>query len=138
METTIQHNQGMSRMKRTLTSLVPVLAVAAALFVAGCSKSSAPSGPYGASSAPVPPGQPNTVVMANMAFGPASITVSTGTTVTWQNNDGVAHTSTSDTGAWDTGTIAPGQSKTTVFNTPGTFTYHCTVHPMMLGTVVVH
>ena len=76
--------------------------------------------------------------MAGMAFSPASITVSAGTTITWQNNDGVAHTSTSDNLTWDTGTIAPGQSKATLLGTPGTFTYHCTVHPMMTGTVVVH
>jgi plastocyanin len=77
------------------------------------------------------------VVMSNIAFGPATITVSAGTTITWQNNDAINHTSTSDTGAWDTGIIAPGASKTTTFSTPGTFPYHCTVHAMMTGTVVV-
>jgi plastocyanin len=77
------------------------------------------------------------VVIANIAFGPASITVPVGTTITWQNNDGIAHTSTSDTGVWDTGAIAPGTSKATTFNTAGTFPYHCTVHSMMTGTVIV-
>ena len=124
-------------MKRSIASLIPALAIAVATLVAGCSKSSGPSSPYGASSAPVPPSQPNTVVMANVAFSPASITVSAGTMITWQNNDGVNHTSTSDNGVWDTGTVAPGQSKTTVFNTKGTFPYHCNVHPMMTGTVIV-
>ena len=125
-------------MNRSFGPSLSLLALAAALFVAACSKSSGPSSPYGATSAPSAPAPANTVVMANIAFSPTSITVAAGTTITWQNNDGVDHTSTSDNGVWDTGTIAPGQSKTTVFNTPGTFTYHCTVHPMMTGTVVVH
>jgi len=138
MHATIHQSQGMSYMKRTIAAILPLLALAGAMLVAGCAKSSGPSSPYGASSAPPAPGQPNTVVMANIAFSPASITVSAGTTVTWQNNDGVNHTSTSDNGLWDTGTIAPGQSRTTTFSTAGTFTYHCNVHPMMTGTVVVH
>jgi plastocyanin len=77
------------------------------------------------------------VTIANIAFGPGSITVSVGTTITWQNNDGINHTSTSDTGVWDTGAIAPGTSKTHTFNTAGTFPYHCNIHTMMTGTIVV-
>jgi plastocyanin len=74
-----------------------------------------------------------------MTFSPATITVRVGTTVTWNNNDGVAHTSTSDTGVWDTGRLAPGATATTTFNTAGTFTYNCTYHAAMgmKGTVVV-
>ena len=111
------------------------LACASLLLLSGCMK--ATTSPYGASAAPAPVNQPNTVVMAGMAFSPASITVPVGTTITWQNNDGVNHTSTSDTGVWDTGTIPPAGSKTTVFSTAGTFPYHCTVHSMMTGTVIV-
>lgn len=80
---------------------------------------------------------PNTVVMYNMAFGSSTLTVLKGTTVTWQNTDGVPHTATSDTGAWDSGNIPPGGSKSVTFNTVGTFPYHCTVHPMMTATIVV-
>ena len=111
------------------------LAGASLILLFGCTKAS--TSPYGATSAPPAASQPNTVTMANVAFGPASITVSVGTTITWQNNDGINHTSTSDTGVWDTGTIPPGGSKTTMFSTAGTFPYHCTVHPMMTGTVIV-
>jgi plastocyanin len=76
--------------------------------------------------------------MINIAFSPSTLTVSKGTTVTWQNNDGVTHTSTSDTGLWDTGNIAPGSIKDVTFSNAGTFKYHCTIHgPTMSGTVVV-
>ena len=76
-------------------------------------------------------------MIASIAFSPSSITVSKNTTVTWTNNDGVIHTSTSDNGMWDTGDIAPGASKTTTFTTAGTFSFHCTHHPSMKGSVIV-
>jgi plastocyanin len=122
-------------MVKTIVTSSLAVACAAIIFLSGCSKAS--TSPYGATSAPPAASQPNTVTMANVAFGPASITVSVGTVITWQNNDGISHTSTSDTGIWDTGTIPPGGSKTTAFNTAGAFPYHCTVHPMMTGTVIV-
>jgi plastocyanin len=107
------------------------------LVVAGCSSDGSNS--YGSTSTgPSPvPSSPNTVQMSGMSFSPATLTVSAGTTVTWKNDDTMAHTSTSDTGAWDTGNLAPGASKTTTFATAGTFAYHCAYHAGMKGTVVV-
>lgn len=122
-------------MKKSLVVSLPALALVSLFILSGCTRAS--TSPYGATSAPPAQGQPNTVVIANVAFGPATLTVKAGTTVTWQNNDGIAHTSTSDTGVWDTGTISPGASKSVVFNTAGTFPYHCTVHPMMTATITV-
>ncbi len=109
----------------------------AVLGIAGCSKGSGSS--YNMSPAPPPPPapQPNTVVMSNYAFSPTTVTVAKGTTITWQNNDGVAHTSTSDTGVWDTGNIPSGGSKTTTFDVTGTFPFHCSYHTMMTGKIVV-
>jgi plastocyanin len=63
--------------------------------------------------------------------------VAVGTTVTWTNNDTTAHTSTADNGQWSSGSLAPGQSFSTMMSTSGTFTYHCTIHPGMVGTVTV-
>ena len=79
----------------------------------------------------------DTVVVRNFAFGPKTITISAGQSVTWTNNDAVDHTATSDEGTWDTGVIARGESKSITFAVPGTYTYHCTPHPFMTGTVVV-
>jgi plastocyanin len=51
--------------------------------------------------------------------------------------DSTAHTSTSDNGAWDSALLAPGASFSRTFQTAGTFPYHCTIHPNMVGTVTV-
>jgi plastocyanin len=77
------------------------------------------------------------VVIQSLAFGPSPITVAKSATVTWKNNDNVAHTATADDASWDTGNIAPGTSKSLTFTNAGTFAYHCTVHPMMKATLVV-
>lgn len=103
---------------------------------AGCSKDS--SNPYGMTASTQANSAPNSVLITGMAFSPTTITVSKNTTVTWTNNDGITHTSTSDTGVWDTGNIPSGSSKTVTYTTTGTFPFHCTYHPStMRGTVVV-
>lgn len=71
------------------------------------------------------------------AFGANPLVVSLGTTVVWQNNDTIAHTSMSNATGWNSGTIGPGQSFRFTFTSTGTFPYHCSIHPDMLGTVTV-
>jgi plastocyanin len=63
--------------------------------------------------------------------------VAVGTQVSFINNDSTTHTSVADGGQWSSGTIAPGSHFTTTFSTAGTFTYHCSIHPGMVGTVKV-
>lgn len=75
--------------------------------------------------------------LTTTAFGANPLTVSSGTTVVWTNNDSIAHTSTSNNGQWNSGTINPGQSFRFTFSTPGTYAYRCTIHPNMVGTVTV-
>ena len=71
-------------------------------------------------------------------FSPNPIRVTVGDRVTWTNNSSLTHTATSNTGAWDTGTITPGATSGAVaFNTVGTFAYHCAIHPSMTGSVIV-
>jgi plastocyanin len=71
-------------------------------------------------------------------FSPNPLTVPAGTSVTWRNNASLAHTATSDSGAWSTGVLAPGQTSSAItFSSPGSFTYHCSIHPSMHGTIVV-
>ena len=77
------------------------------------------------------------VTIQGFAFGPASLTIDVGDSVTWTNGDGVGHTATADQGAFDTGTIAGGASDSITFDQAGTFAYHCTVHPTMTGTITV-
>jgi plastocyanin len=79
-------------------------------------------------------------ITTGMVFSPSSLTVKTGTTVTWKNNDAVAHTATSDPGSaftFDTGNISAGYSGSVVVTKTGTFTYHCNYHPVMTATLVV-
>ena len=124
-------------MKTTITWL-SLFAIAGLVEFGGCSSStnpysSSPTGNTGSNTTP----SANTIAINNMAFGPSTLTISKGTTIAWQNSDGVPHTATSDSGAWDSGNIPPGGSKSVTFNTTGTFPYHCTVHPMMTATIIV-
>ena len=72
-----------------------------------------------------------------MAFGPSRIEIAAGTTITWTNNDPLAHTITADDRSWDSGEIAPGQTWSHTFTQPGEFAFHCTPHPFMKGVLVV-
>ena len=81
------------------------------------------------------PADATTVVIANLAFDPSAITVPTGTTVAWTNEDAVPHTVTSTDGAFDSGIFDPGGSFAFTFNEPGSFAYVCQLHPQMQGTV---
>lgn len=77
------------------------------------------------------------VSIEGMAFNPSNISVTAGQTVTFTNKDSVSHTVTADDNSFDSGTIAPGQSYTKQFDTTGTFSYHCSIHPSMKGSVEV-
>jgi plastocyanin len=80
----------------------------------------------------------NEVLIQGMAFSPSSITVSSGTTITWTNKDGMDHSVTSNTSIFDSGPISNNGTYSHTFNTAGTFPYHCMVHPDMTGTVTVN
>lgn len=80
----------------------------------------------------------NEVWIESYAFSPDTIRVTAGTTIKWTNKDAVAHTVTSTTAIFDSGTIAgSGGTYSLQFNTAGTFPYICTFHPTMTGTVIV-
>lgn len=71
-------------------------------------------------------------------YRPAEITIETGTTVIWVNNGAQDHTVTDDDGAFDSGTMAPGDEFKFTFKEAGVFHYHCKPHPWMEATVNVH
>ena len=78
------------------------------------------------------------VIIADFTFRPGTLDIIAGQSVTFFNNDAVAHTATAADGSFDTGNIAPGHSATVTFDTPGTYSYGCTYHPVMPpGTIVV-
>jgi plastocyanin len=75
--------------------------------------------------------------LTTTAYSPNPLSVTVGTTVTWTNNDNTSHTSTENNGLWSSPAIAPGGQFSTTFTSAGSFTYHCTIHPGMIGTVNV-
>ena len=113
-------------------------------FAIGCGGYSAPpSSPSPTPSVTPSPGSPSVTIpvgastLGKNAYAPDDLTVGVGTTVTWMNTDSVAHTSTSDGTDWNSGSLAPGARFSVEFKTAGTFPYHCSIHPGMIGTVVV-
>ena len=81
---------------------------------------------------------------ATEPYNPSPLTVHIGTTVTWTNNDNTGHTVTegnpsgnTPVNGFDSGIMAPGKTFTHTFATPGTIQYSCTLHPTMLGEVIV-
>ncbi|HEX2233019.1 MAG TPA: cupredoxin family copper-binding protein [Thermoleophilaceae bacterium] len=81
--------------------------------------------------------QSGSVTITDFKFSPASITVNVGDTVTWTNQGPTQHSATASNGSFDTGTFPRGQSRSHTFHAPGSFSYICTPHPFMKGTVTV-
>jgi plastocyanin len=79
----------------------------------------------------------NEVVMQDLSFQPGDITVEVGTEVTWTNEDGVTHTTTSEDTAWDSGDLSSGETFSHTFDVPGSYAYVCDIHPTMQATVTV-
>ena len=115
-----------------------VLLILAFMLAAACGSSSSPS-----TTAPTTTtGTRVSIVsgsstMTTTAYAPNPVTVAVGGTVTWTNNDSVAHNSVGTNGAWNSGTIQPGGSLSMTFPSSGSFPYHCSIHPGMVGTVTV-
>lgn len=83
-----------------------------------------------------------TITMSDFSYVPSTITVKVGTTVTFVNQDGVAHTATADGGEFDTGVLRANESADVTFSRAGTFRFHCQFHggaggQGMAGTIVV-
>jgi plastocyanin/uncharacterized membrane protein len=121
----------------TLSTLAPPLlqnskfvwaAVAVVVLSAVC------FGAYGAQ----PAGDANhIVIIKQMRFDPAQMTVHAGDTVEWKNEDIFSHTVTADDGSFDSGLIDPGHSWQRTFQTTQTLAYHCGPHPNMKATLLV-
>lgn len=118
------------------------LAIVSAVLVSAAACGNEPSSP--SQMPPVtPPDGPSITIpvgaegLGNRAYIPADLDVAVGTTVTWINGDAIPHTSTSDAPGWNSGIVAPGGRYSSTFQTAGTFPYHCSLHPGMVGSVVV-
>lgn len=82
-------------------------------------------------------GEEYKVDIKGFAFSPAVLMIKKGDKVTWTNMDSAPHTATADDKSFDTGHLAPGDTKTLTFDKPGVYTYHCAVHPNMKAKIIV-
>jgi plastocyanin len=95
-----------------------------------------PAPPTASPAAPPPPSNA-AVDNRNLRFTPDAISMPVGGALTWTNVDGVAHTVKGDMAPFESGVLDHNQTFTQTFDTPGTYAYHCTIHPFMRGKVVV-
>ena len=77
------------------------------------------------------------ITMKDFMFSPVPLTVHAGSTVTWTNLDDEPHTAVSDTGLFRSGAMDTNESFSFKFNEPGTYRFTCSIHPRMVGTVIV-
>jgi plastocyanin len=77
------------------------------------------------------------VKIDNFSFGPATLTVAVGTTVTWTNRDDIPHTIVSTDNVFKSKVLDTDEKFSYTFAKPGTYPYFCSIHPKMTGKVVV-
>lgn len=78
-----------------------------------------------------------TIVLKNFHFAPTSMIIVAGTTVTWLNLDSEPHTVVSVDGLFRSGGLDQNDTFTFKFDTPGTYEFLCSIHPQMMGTIIV-
>jgi len=137
-----------------IISFVSLIILIAVALVAGCTQSQQPQ-PAATPATPVqptilPPATPvntplsqssvsdNTIMIKNFLFNPPNMTVAAGSIVRWENRDTVPHrimfTDKTESGS---DALSPSQSYSKKFDRAGRFSYYCTIHPDMTGTIIV-
>ena len=77
------------------------------------------------------------VKIDNFVFGPQTITVPVGATVTWTNSDDIPHTAVSTEGVFKSKVMDTDEKFSYTFTKAGTYSYYCSIHQKMTGKVVV-
>ena len=77
------------------------------------------------------------IKIEHFMFQPVPLKVAVGATVRWQNLDGEPHTVVSLDGLFRSGALDQGDAFSYTFKTPGSYRYVCSIHPQMIGTIVV-
>lgn len=140
----------------SIRTLLPLALTACALVAAGCGsddsttsdeeggatttqpspdKGDAPPGGVSAPRGDAP--RSEKVSIAEFAYDPDPVVIEEGGKVIWVNRDSAPHTATADDGSFDTGTIETDKLKSESFKQPGTYAYHCEIHPDMHGSIEV-
>ncbi len=79
---------------------------------------------------------PNSQGYGTSSFVPGAVTIPVGGTVAWNSSDTIEHHPTADDGSWNDD-LPAGGSASQMFATAGTYSYHCSIHPSMTGTITV-
>jgi amicyanin len=83
------------------------------------------------------PARAEEVKIGNFTFDPPEITVNAGTTITWLNEDDIPHTVVAKERAFRSKTLDTDDKYSFTFTTPGTYDYFCSLHPHMVGKIIV-
>jgi plastocyanin len=115
------------------SAAAPSVAVSApASEPAASTAGSSPASAAACAAAPAGAAATVNVSIKNFTFSPQPVEAKVGEVVVWKNDDSAPHSATMDDGSCDTGTISAGSSAMLVFTAPGTYTYHCKVHPSQM------
>lgn len=125
-------------MLRVRNALIPVAGAILAVTLAGCGGSSSGGGNAGSAPTQAASGTA-TVTIQGFAFHPSTLTVTSGTKVTFVQKDAVPHDVSGQTGAsfLNSPALNKDQTYTVTFTKPGTYNYICSIHPRMQGKVIV-
>lgn len=118
----------MKRNRTWIASFTASAAIAIALLIAGSPSVTANDQSTAADAE---------VKIDNFVFGPQTITVPVGATVTWTNKDDIPHTTVSTDGVFKSKVMDTDEKFSFKFTKAGTYPYYCTIHPKMTGKVVV-
>jgi len=110
------------------SDLTTSVIVAIVLLIAGSTSVTASDQPSAANAV---------VKIDNFVFGPQTLTVPVGTTVTWTNKDDIPHTTVSTDGIFKSKVMDTDEEFSYKFAKSGTYSYYCSVHPKMTGKIVV-
>ncbi len=126
-------------MSKEFVRRVLAFAGGGALFLAAAAAMAQQPGQPQVRQAGAPQHQPGEIVIDNFAFAPATLTVASGTKVTWINHDEEPHTvmSADPKTPFKSPALDTDDKFSFVFATPGTYKYFCTIHSHMVGTIVV-
>ena len=122
---------------RTVPTRAVWLVVLAALLLtfgllAGCGGATT-----GGNTATSAAGNAAQVIMTNRSYDPQQVTIKVGDTVIWVNQDAPKHDVVADNGEFKSDLFDKGDTFSFTFTKAGTYPYHCSIHPGMVGTVVV-
>jgi plastocyanin len=113
------------------------LALRAGLLSGLAAATACPGFPAAAAETAAAPAAATVVRIDNFAFAPATLTVPVGTTVTWVNDDDAPHAVAEKDRRFKSKPLDTDDEFTYTFSSPGSFEYFCTLHPHMVGTIVV-